>query len=131
MSSIGLNKWIVSGNLGSDAVVKTVELRDGRAAQIAEVSLYVRKPRNREESFIVRLKIWEKSSAWGTVPYLKKGSIVICTGTLDVSPFISNSDKEPKAGLELTVLDITLDYVKNEEVEPQATPSEARTEVLV
>lgn len=129
MSSIGLNKWIVSGNLASDAVVKTVGLRDGRTAQVAEVSLYVRKPRNREESFLVKLSIWEKSSAWSTLPYLKKGSVVICTGTLDVNPFISSNGNVPRAGLEMTVLDIHLDYVKNDE--SGAESSEAKTELLV
>jgi single-stranded DNA-binding protein len=129
MSSVGLNKWIVSGHLASDAITKTVELKDGRTSKVAEVSLYVRKPRSREDSFLVRLHIWEKSAAWGSIPYLKKGSVVICTGTLDVSPFISNNGNVPKAGLEMIVMEIHLDYVKNEEAE--ALPAEARTELLV
>jgi hypothetical protein len=29
MSSVGLNKWIVSGNLAADAEIKTVDLRSG------------------------------------------------------------------------------------------------------
>jgi single-strand DNA-binding protein len=119
MSSVGLNKWIVSGHLAADAVIKTVELKDGRTAQVAEASLYVRKPRDREDSFIVSLSIWEKSSAWRLLPYLKKGSLIICTGTLDTRPYISTNGNVPRAGLEMTVLDIDLDRVKTEEEETE------------
>lgn len=120
MASAGLNKWIVSGNLAADAQIKTVELRTGEQARLAEAILYVQKFRNREESFTVRLSIWEKSYAWRKLPYLKKGSLIICTGTLDPSPYISSNGNMPKAGLEMTVLDIDLDIVRNgseEEVE--------------
>jgi len=51
MASVGLNKWIVSGNLGADAQIKTIDLRNGEKAQVAEATLYVRSPRNRDESF--------------------------------------------------------------------------------
>jgi single-strand DNA-binding protein len=117
MSSAGLNKWIVSGNLAADAQIKTVELRDGDRAQVAEATLYVRKPRDREGSFTVRLSIWEKSYAWRKLPYLKKGSLIICTGSVDSNPYISSNGNVPKAGLEMTVLDIDLDIVKTDEEE--------------
>lgn len=121
MSSVGLNKWIVSGHLASDVNVKTVELRNGEAAKVAEVTLYVRKQRSREESFTVRLSIWEKSYAWRKISYLKKGSLIICTGSVEPNPFISSNGNVPKAGLEMTVLDIDLDRVKNtDEEESQA-----------
>ena len=48
MASAGLNKWIVSGNLAADAEVKTVELKSGAKANVAEATLYVRGVRNRE-----------------------------------------------------------------------------------
>ncbi|MBE9076120.1 single-stranded DNA-binding protein [Romeria aff. gracilis LEGE 07310] len=115
MSSSGLNKWIVSGNLGADAEIKTVELRNGGSAKVATATLYVRGIRNREESFTVSLSIWEKSSAWRTLPYLKKGSLIICTGSIEPNPYISNSDNSPKAGLQMTVLDINLDIVREGE----------------
>ena len=51
MASAGLNKWIVSGNLAADAQVKSVELRNGEKATVAKATLYVRKPRDRDESF--------------------------------------------------------------------------------
>ncbi len=120
MSSVGLNKWIVSGHLAADAVVKTVELKDGREAQVAKATLYVRKQRDRDESFTISLNIWEKSSAWRLLPYLKKGSVVICTGKVEPNPYISSNGNTPRAGLEMRVLDIDLDWVKNEESEENA-----------
>lgn len=121
MSSIGLNKWVVSGHLAADAQIKTVDLRTGEQAQLAETTLYVRKPRDRKESFTVKLTIWEKSYAWRKLQYLKKGSVVICTGSVEPNPYISSNGNIPRAGLEMTVLDVDLDIVRNneeEEVEP-------------
>jgi single-strand DNA-binding protein len=113
MASAGLNKWIVSGNLGADAQMKTIDLRNGEKAQVAEATLYVRSPRNRDESFTVSLSIWEKSAAWRKLPYLKKGSLIICTGNLEPNPYISSNGNVPKAGLSMTVLDIDLDIVRD------------------
>ena len=115
MSSSGLNKWIVSGNLAADAEIKTVTLKNGETANVASATLYVRKPRNREESFTVRLSIWEKSAAWRTLPFLRKGSLIICTGNVEPSPYISANGNVPRAGLDMTVLDIDLDIVKDGE----------------
>jgi single-strand DNA-binding protein len=115
MASSSLNKWIVSGNLAADAEIKTVTLKNGETANVASATLYVRKPRNREESFTVRLSIWEKSAAWRLLPFLKKGSLIICTGNVEPSPYISANGNVPRAGLDMTVLDIDLDIVKNDE----------------
>ncbi len=112
MSSVGLNKWIVSGNLAADAEVKTIDLRNGEKAKVANATLYVRKTRNRDESFTVALSIWERSAAWRKLPFLKKGSLIICTGSVEPNPYLSNSDHKPRAGLELSVLDIDLDIVR-------------------
>ncbi|MBW4541439.1 MAG: single-stranded DNA-binding protein [Myxacorys chilensis ATA2-1-KO14] len=117
MSSAGLNKWIVSGNLAADAQVKTVDLKNGEQAKVASVTLYVQKPRNREESFTVSLSIWEKSYAWRKLQFLKKGSLVICTGNVEPNPFISSNGNVPKAGLQMTVIDIDLDIVRDAESE--------------
>jgi single-stranded DNA-binding protein len=119
MSSVGLNKWIVSGHLAADAQMKTVELKSGEQAQLAEATLYVRKPKDRKESFTVKLTIWEKSYAWRKLQYLKKGSVVICTGSIEPNPYISNNGNTPRAGLEMTVLDIDLDIVRNNEDEEE------------
>ena len=124
MASAGLNKMIVIGNLAADAEVKTVELKSGTKANVAEATLYVRGVRNREESFTISLSIWEKSAAWRKLPYLKKGSLIICTGSLEPNPFISKVDNSPKAGLQMSVLDVDLDIVRNmdEEVESEVEP---------
>lgn len=113
MASVGLNKLIVSGNLAADAEIKTVELKSGTKADVAEATLYVRGVRNREESFTISLSIWEKSAAWRKLPYLKKGSLIICTGSVEPKPFISKVDNSPKAGLQMSVLDVDLDIVRN------------------
>lgn len=122
MSSVGLNKWIVSGHLAADAELKTVDLKDGETAKVAKATLYVRRPRRKDESFTVRLDIWDNSAAWRKLPYLKKGSLVICTGSIAPSPYISSNGNVPKAGLSMTVLDIDLDNVRMPE---EDTPEEA------
>ncbi|PSB16567.1 single-stranded DNA-binding protein [Phormidesmis priestleyi ULC007] len=114
MSSRGLNKWIVSGNLAADAQIKTVDLKSGEKAQVATATLYVQKPRDREESFTVSLSIWEKSYAWRKLQFLKKGSLIICTGNVEPNPFISSNGNVPRAGLQMTVLDIDLDIVRDD-----------------
>jgi single-strand DNA-binding protein len=121
MASSSLNKWIVSGNLAADAEIKTVTLKNGETATVAEATLYVQKPRNREESFTVKLNIWEKSAAWRLLPFLKKGSLIICTGNVEPDPYISANGNVPRAGLKMTVLDIDLDIVKNEEQSAEET----------
>jgi len=113
MASTGLNKWVVSGNLAADAEIRTIDLKSGGKANVAKATIYVRGVRDRDESFTVSLSIWEKSIAWRTLPYLKKGSLIICTGNVEPSPFISKVDNSPKAGLNMTVLDIDLDIVRN------------------
>ena len=113
MASAGLNKLIVSGNLAADAEVRTVELKSGVKANVAKATLYVRGVRNREESFTISLSIWDNSAAWRKLPYLKKGSLIICTGSVEPNPFISKADNSPKAGLQMSVLDVDLDIIRN------------------
>ena len=127
MSSIGLNKWIVSGHLAADAEIKTVDLKNGEKAKVAKATIYVRKVRNRDESFTVSLSIWSGSTAWRRLPYLKKGSLIICTGNLEPNPYVSNSDNLPRAGLSMNVLDIDLDNVRlpDEEELPEGEVSVA------
>lgn len=128
MASVGLNKWIVSGNLAADAEIKTVDLRDGEKAQVAKATLYVRKPRNRRDSFTVSLSIWDNSSAWRKLPFLKKGSLIICTGSVEPNPYISSNGNAPKAGLQMSVLDIDLDTIRNGDDEDGSTRNEANSE---
>jgi hypothetical protein len=52
---------------------------------------------------------------------LKKGSLIICTGSIEPNPYISSNGNVPKAGLDMSVLDIDLDIVKTEEeLHPQS-----------
>lgn len=125
MSSVGLNKWIVSGHLAADAEIKTVELKSGEKAKVAKATIYVRKPRNREESFTVALSIWEGATAWRKLPFLKKGSLIICTGSVEPNPYVSNSDNLPRAGLSMNVLDIDLDNIRSPEEESELSANEA------
>jgi single-stranded DNA-binding protein len=125
MSSVGLNKWIVSGHLAADAEIKTVELKSGDKAKVAKATIYVRKPRNREESFTVALSIWEGATAWRKLPFLKKGSLIICTGSLEPNPYVSSSDNLPRAGLSMNVLDIDLDNIRSVEEESEVSDTVA------
>ena len=124
MASTGLNKWIVSGNLAADAQIKTVELKSGEKAQVATATLYVQRPRDREESFTVSLSIWEKSYAWRKLQFLKKGSLIICTGNVEPNPFISTNGNVPRAGLQMTVLDVDLDIIRDAPSKDEAVESE-------
>jgi single-stranded DNA-binding protein len=131
MASTGLNKWIVSGNLAADAEVRTVDLRDGEKAQVAKATLYVRKPRNRKDSFTVSLNIWDNSAAWRKLPYLKKGSLIICTGNIEPNPYISSNGNVPKAGLQMSVLDIDLDTIRGMDDEDDDEQVESENNVDV
>ncbi|MEM6255522.1 MAG: single-stranded DNA-binding protein [Cyanobacteria bacterium P01_D01_bin.156] len=130
MSSAGLNKWTVSGNLAADAAVKTIDLRNGSQTKVAEATIYVRGVKDRDSSFTVRLSIWEGSASWRKLSFLKKGSLIICTGSVEPSPYVSKTDSAPKAGLTMQVLDIDLDVVRglednshnNSQNAKQATP---------
>lgn len=133
MASVGLNKWTVSGNLAADAVVKTIDLRSGSQAKVADATIYVRGVKDRNESFTVSLSIWENSAAWRKLSFLKKGSLIICTGSVEPGPYVSKADGTPKAGLTMNVLDIDLDVVRGLDGETQGNPqnTENKTPVSV
>ncbi|MEM9483823.1 MAG: single-stranded DNA-binding protein [Cyanobacteria bacterium P01_F01_bin.116] len=113
MSSMGLNKWTVSGRLAADAAAKTIDLRNGGQTKVAEATIYVRGVKDRDHSFRVRLAIWEGSAAWRKLNFLKKGSLIICTGSVEPTPYVSKTDSKPQAGLTMNVLDIDLDIVRD------------------
>ena len=117
MSSAGLNKWTVSGHLAADVVAKTVSLRNGQQMEVADGTIYVRGVKDRQESFTVQLSIWAGTPAWRKLSFLKKGSLIICTGSVEPAPYVSKSDGSPKAGLNMKVLDIDLDRVRDPEKE--------------
>ncbi|MGD1853213.1 MAG: single-stranded DNA-binding protein [Leptolyngbyaceae cyanobacterium] len=131
MSSAGLNKWTVSGNLAADAAVKTVALRSGHQTQVADATIYVRGIKDRNGSFTIKLSIWEGSAAWRKLPFLKKGSLIICTGSVEPTPYVSKADGTPKAGLTMNVLDIDLDVVRDPDGETRDNNSIANNKTPV
>lgn len=104
------NMWTVEGNLAADVEVKSI---DGLDSKVAEATIYVPFPRNSDESFRVDLSIWEGSSGWRVLDYLKKGSLVCAQGQLEPSPYVTSTSDEPRAGLQITVDRIDLKIVKD------------------
>ncbi|MEM9267002.1 MAG: single-stranded DNA-binding protein [Cyanobacteria bacterium P01_F01_bin.13] len=131
MSSAGLNKWTVSGNLAADAAVKTIDLRNGNQTKVADATIYVRGVKDRNESFTVSLSIWEGSAAWRKLTFLKKGSLIICTGSVEPTPYVSKADGTPKAGLSMNVLDIDLDLIRDPDKESGSNNQAANTKTPV
>ena len=103
-----LNTWTVRGNLATDVVVTTVELDNGKQTKVADATLYVRGVRDRNAKFSMNLNIWEGSAAWRILPFLKKGSPIVCIGSAEPSPYISQTDGMPHAGLMMDVIDINV-----------------------
>lgn len=125
MSSIGLNLCTFAGNLAADVQLKEIATQQKKKRQVLEATLYVLYRRSgggsgNRESFTVRLSIWPDSPAWRTQSYLKKGSLVICSGSLEPRPYISSTDQQPKAGLQMTVFNIVLDRVRGLEDEERS-----------
>ncbi|MBT9315106.1 single stranded DNA-binding domain-containing protein [Leptothoe spongobia] len=106
MSNAILNTWTVRGNLATDVAITTVALDNGRQTKVADATLYVRGLRDRNGSFAMNLNIWEGSAAWRSLSFLKKGSPIICIGSAEPSPYISQADGMPKAGLTMDVIDV-------------------------
>jgi hypothetical protein len=42
----------------------------------------------------------------------QKRLLIICTGSVEPAPYVSSSDNKPRAGLEMSVLDIDLDIIR-------------------
>lgn len=104
MSITGINTSVVTGNLAADAEVKEVPLGD-RSSKVAEATIYVRRRRDREESFRVDLSIWEGTSAYRVLDYLKKGSLICVYGAMEPSPYLTSTSNEPRAGLQINPVD--------------------------
>ena len=121
MSSRGFNVCTLAGNLAAAPEIRTVPLKDGSYTQVADLTIYVDRIPSRKEndSFTVDITVWEGSSAWRKLGYMKKGSLIIASGAIDASPYISRSDDQPRAGLKLKVTDIFLDSSPRSD-EPQA-----------
>jgi single-stranded DNA-binding protein len=111
MSSRGLNLCTLAGNIAADPEIRTVERRAGDSVQVAKMTMYVDRIPKREEndSFTVDISVWEGSAAWRKLSHIKKGSLIIASGSIDTLPYLSKKDSQPKAGLKLQATDIFLD----------------------
>lgn len=118
------NIWVFEGNLAADVEVKSI---DGLDSRVAEATLYVPHRRNSDESFRVDLSIWEGSSGWRVLDYLKKGSLICVYGELEPSPYITSNGNEPRAGLQVTVDRIDLKIVKGADSKDSATDEQPET----
>ncbi|HIK44523.1 MAG TPA: single-stranded DNA-binding protein [Leptolyngbyaceae cyanobacterium M65_K2018_010] len=122
MSSRGLNLCTLSGNVAADPEIRKIERKDGGNVQVAEMTIYVDRIPSRKESdsFTVDISVWEGSAAWRKLTHIKKGSLIIASGAIDASPYISKTDSQARAGLQLKAMDIFLD--SSPKSDPEATP---------
>ena len=111
MASRGLNVCTLAGNVAADPEVRQVDLKSGGQAQVADLTIYVDRIPSRKEndSFTVDVTVWEGSTAWRKLNYIKKGSLIIASGAIDASPYVSKTDAQARAGLQLKATDIFLD----------------------
>ena len=111
MTSRGLNLCTLSGNVAADPEIRSIERKAGGQVQLAEMTIYVDRIPSRKENdnFTVNINVWEGSPAWRKLVHIKKGSLIIASGTIDASPYISKTDSQARAGLQLKATDIFLD----------------------
>jgi single-stranded DNA-binding protein len=122
MSSRGLNLCTLAGNVAADPQVRNIERKNGGSAQVANMTIYVdRIPSSKDnDSFTVDISVWEGSPAWRKLTHIKKGSLIIASGAIDASPYLSKADSQARAGLQLKATDIFLDSSpKSEEPKPE------------
>lgn len=123
MSSRGLNLCTLAGNVAADPEVRSVERKAGGSLQVANLTIYVDRIPSRKEndSFTVDVSVWEGSAAWRKLTHIRKGSLIIASGTIDASPYVSKTDAQARAGLQLKATDIFLDSSPKPADAPVAT----------
>lgn len=111
MSSRGLNLCTLAGNVAADPTIRQINRKSGGSTQLCDFRLYVSRipSRQDDDSFSVKVTIWEGSAAWRKLNYIRKGSLIIATGSIDASPYIRKTDNQPQAGLTLKAVDVFLD----------------------
>jgi single-stranded DNA-binding protein len=111
MSSCGLNLCTLSGNVAADPEIRDIEFKVGGHRQVANLTIYVNRiPRRTEnDSFTVNISVWEGSAAWRKLPHIRKGSLIIASGAIDVHAYLSKTDAQARASLKLNATDIFLD----------------------
>jgi len=121
MASRGFNVCTLSGNVAADPEYKTITLKNNTQTYLRKFSMYVdRVPkRHDKDHFIVDVTVWENSAADRKMDYVSTGSLVIVTGSIDASPYISKADNTARAGLQLKAVDIFLDASPRNAEQPQ------------
>ena len=124
MSSRGLNLCTLAGNVAADPEVRQIQRKAGDNAQVAEITIYVDRIPNRKDndSFTVDISVWEGSAAWRKLTHIKKGSLIIASGAIDASPYVSKGDSQARAGLQLKATDIFLDSSPRNEASEKEEP---------
>lgn len=120
-----INKWIFTGRLGADTVVKTIP--SGKT--VVEMSVAI------NSGFGQYAKtLWVKAKMWGDrginiAPILKKGALIGIEGEPDVNVW-TGKDGQAHADLEVRVASVQLLHSKkdNEQSQPQPEPEPEQTE---
>jgi single-stranded DNA-binding protein len=85
-----MNSWTITGNLGSDAVVK-----QAGASTVAEISIGVESGYGQHKTTIwVRGKLWGKKAEGGLIPYLVKGQRISATGEMSVREWTKDTGEK-------------------------------------
>ncbi|MBU6229578.1 MAG: single-stranded DNA-binding protein [Cyanobacteria bacterium REEB459] len=124
MSSRGLNLCTLAGNVAADPEVRQIQRKAGGHAKVAGITIYVDRVPSRKDndSFTVDISVWEGSPAWRKLTYIKKGSLIIASGAIDASPYLSKGDDQVRAGLQLKATDIFLDSSPRNEASTTSDP---------
>lgn len=105
----GINNCVLGGNAAADAQLRTVSGRDGNPIDLIEFTIYFNESTQKNSKSIpIKVTVWQNSPCWGAAPYVKKGSEVTVIGKLSANPYVSKTNGQPGAGLQLTATDIVL-----------------------
>ena len=126
MSSRGLNLCTLAGNVAADPEIRNIERKGGGQQQVANLTIYVDRIPSRKDhdSFTVDVSVWEGSAAWRKLTHIRKGSLIIASGAIDASPYVSKTDAQARAGLQLKATDIFLDSSPKSTHDPDGPPVE-------
>jgi hypothetical protein len=106
MSCLGLNVCTLAG------IVSAIHNRT-----VNPVEIFIDVDKVSKDPFSVMVIVWNNSLASDKIPYIKNGSLIIITGSIEPSPYISEYDDQPYAGLRLTASDIFLDASPQDQYE--------------
>lgn len=97
-----VNAWSITGRLTKDAEYKT--LASGKGLLVADVAVNTGYGAYKKTTF-VKVQQWGERGA-NALPYLKKGSLVGCTGELTVNEWESNGVKNKSLQLDVSSIQL-------------------------